>query len=209
MLALAVTVIVSIGLCFLPFAIAGYREPPAGLSSAQGALRAVAQVLHRVFPFDRGIYEDKVANLWCTLSLIPHPLFKWTRSLPKDTMLRLRWGTRVVAVSPLTPPLSLVTTLVSLVPSSLSQLLWPTRRRFLYGLICGSFSFYLFSFQVHEKTVLLPLLPLSLLSMEAPLTRVVMHMGVVASARSVSCLLAWILVRRDRRMSDAACTRCC
>ncbi len=36
----------------------------------------VAQVLHRIVPMKRGLYEDYVANFWCTTSL----LIKW-RSL--------------------------------------------------------------------------------------------------------------------------------
>jgi len=27
-------------------------------------------VIKRLFPFERGLYEDKVANFWCTLNLI-------------------------------------------------------------------------------------------------------------------------------------------
>ena len=30
----------------------------------------VLQVLHRLFPFSRGLYEDKVANVWCTVSMV-------------------------------------------------------------------------------------------------------------------------------------------
>ncbi|KAJ3202677.1 hypothetical protein HDU67_000362, partial [Dinochytrium kinnereticum] len=30
----------------------------------------LGQVLHRVFPLQRGLYEDKVANVWCALSVI-------------------------------------------------------------------------------------------------------------------------------------------
>ena len=31
---------------------------------------AVLQVLHRMFPFARGLYEDKVANFWCSVSVV-------------------------------------------------------------------------------------------------------------------------------------------
>lgn len=48
-----------------PFAYAGYTHPveegPAGFA---GAIRQVGQVAHRVFPFARGLFEDKVANFW-------------------------------------------------------------------------------------------------------------------------------------------------
>ncbi|PIN01998.1 Dolichyl-P-Glc:Man(9)GlcNAc(2)-PP-dolichol alpha- 1-_3-glucosyltransferase [Handroanthus impetiginosus] len=49
------------------------------------------------------------------------------------------------------------------------QLTWsPTKRGFLHGLLNCSLSFYLFSFQVHEKSILLPLLPVSFLALEEP-----------------------------------------
>lgn len=31
---------------------------------------SVAQVLHRVFPVARGVFEDKVANVWCVLNVV-------------------------------------------------------------------------------------------------------------------------------------------
>lgn len=45
------------------------------------------QVMLRIFPFGRGLYEDKVANLWCTLS----PLFKFKEIYPIQSLLKLRY----------------------------------------------------------------------------------------------------------------------
>lgn len=28
------------------------------------------QVIHRIFPVARGLYEDKVANIWCALNVV-------------------------------------------------------------------------------------------------------------------------------------------
>ena len=28
------------------------------------------QIFYRVFPISRGLYEDKVANIWCALSIL-------------------------------------------------------------------------------------------------------------------------------------------
>lgn len=28
------------------------------------------QVVHRIFPVARGLYEDKVANVWCALNVV-------------------------------------------------------------------------------------------------------------------------------------------
>jgi len=39
----------------------------------------IPQVLHRMFPLARGLYEDKVANVWCCIS----PIFKLTKFTAK------------------------------------------------------------------------------------------------------------------------------
>lgn len=106
------------------------------------------QVLSRLAPFERGIYEDYVANFWCTSSVI----IKWKR-LFTTQMLK---------------PLSLAATVLACLPSMIQQVLDPSSKGFLYALLNSSFSFYLFSFQVHEKSILLPLLPLTLLALEEP-----------------------------------------
>lgn len=36
-------------------------------------LARLGQVLHRIFPLARGIFEDKVSNVWCFLSVLPIP----------------------------------------------------------------------------------------------------------------------------------------
>lgn len=109
---------------------------------------SLLEVLARLAPFERGIYEDYVANFWCTSSV----LVKWKRLLSSQS-LRL---------------LSLAATISSSIPSMMMLILAPSKQNFLYGLLSSSLSFYLFSFQVHEKSILLPLLPASLLASEEP-----------------------------------------
>lgn len=109
---------------------------------------AFLEVLSRLAPFERGIYEDYVANFWCTTSVV----VKWKRLLATPSLKLL----------------SLVATVATFLPSMI-QLVWsPTKRGFLHSLLNCSFSFYLFSFQVHEKSILLPLLPASFLAVEEP-----------------------------------------
>ncbi|CAN0926058.1 Probable dolichyl pyrophosphate Man9GlcNAc2 alpha-1,3-glucosyltransferase [Linum grandiflorum] len=110
--------------------------------------KSTVQVLSRLAPFDRGIYEDYVANFWCTSSVI----IKWKRLFPTSS---LRF-------------FSLAATILACLPSMIQQILAPSSKGFLYGLLNSSLSFYLFSFQVHEKSILLPLLPATLLAMELP-----------------------------------------
>ncbi|XP_065855933.1 probable dolichyl pyrophosphate Man9GlcNAc2 alpha-1,3-glucosyltransferase isoform X1 [Euphorbia lathyris] len=107
---------------------------------------AILEVLLRLAPFERGLYEDYVANFWCTTSV----LIKWKKLFTTQTLKNL----------------SLAATILTCLPSMVQQIMSPSSKGFLYGLLNGSFAFYLFSFQVHEKSILLPLLPASLLVME-------------------------------------------
>ena len=52
---LGVTVIVTFAIVFFPF-----------LDSFEHILQAII----RIFPLQRGLYEDKVANFWCAVNII-------------------------------------------------------------------------------------------------------------------------------------------
>lgn len=141
-------------------------------------------MLRRVFPVQRHIFEDKVANVWCALSVLPP--FKLRATASAGRALRLSLGALLCALA---------------LPAA-SMLRRPSRRAFELGLVSSALSFFLFSFQVgtraqppraqpaaaapalradatvppgdppqvHEKHILLPLLPASgLLATEAPL----------------------------------------
>ena len=47
---------------------------------------AIGQVVHRIFPFARGIFEDKVANFWCATNVV----IKWRRWFDVTGMARVR-----------------------------------------------------------------------------------------------------------------------
>lgn len=57
----------------------------------------------------------------------------------------------------------LMCTATAIIPSSISLLFRPRKKQFLYALINSSFAFFLFSFQVHEKSILLVALPVALI----------------------------------------------
>uniref|UniRef100_A0A6Q2XE79 Alpha-1,3-glucosyltransferase n=1 Tax=Esox lucius TaxID=8010 RepID=A0A6Q2XE79_ESOLU len=134
---IAVTVLVTFTLCWLPF----LTDPG-----------QVLQVLHRLFPVGRGLFEDKVANTWCSLNV----LIKIKTILSTDTQLYL----------------SLAATLLAALPSSIKLLTKPTLWQFKLALVNSSLAFFLFSFQVHEKSILLPALPVCLLLGDLPLPAV-------------------------------------
>lgn len=106
------------------------------------------QVLHRQFPVGRGVFEDKVSNIWCTLNIV----FKFKARFDNYQMMRI----------------CLFTTLSALLPSGADLFLRPSLKKFILALINSSLAFFLFSFQVHEKTILLVAAPVLLYFPYAP-----------------------------------------
>ena len=100
-----------------------------------GGLDLILQVLNRLFPFSRGLFEDKVANFWCSI----HVVVKLKELFSIETLSKL----------------SLLLTALFNLPTGFDLLIRPTRQRFILSLINSSCVFYLFSFQVHEKSILL------------------------------------------------------
>ena len=241
-------VVLAFAACWGPF-----LALPDGLGHA-------AQVLKRVFPFERGLFQDKVANFWCTVN----PLFRFTDPARE-------WNrSRLVAVSA-------VATLVAFVPSVLA--LWfspalshvrrrsaflpgkgadarstkggergggedendddvddvapvlarmgttstaaaaeaatkPTPADLRWALLNTSSAFFLFSFQVHEKSVLLPSVAALLLLDRAPLTMSAYQLlaaysmtpllvkdGVFGSSVALSALFcSWVVFNHEERL---------
>ena len=123
------------------------------------------KALDRIFPFARGLFEDKVANVWCALNV--------------TVKLRDLASVGVLA------KLALFATLCAVLPSVIG-ILWvsheagrrrrvasdqddamlgnpPTLALLPHALFISAMAFFLFSFQVHEKSILLPLMPLTIL----------------------------------------------
>uniref|UniRef100_A0A183DVB8 Alpha-1,3-glucosyltransferase n=1 Tax=Gongylonema pulchrum TaxID=637853 RepID=A0A183DVB8_9BILA len=136
------------------------------------------QILRRIFPFYRGLFEDKVANLWCSLNV----LIKLKKNFEILFLLRI----------------SAVAVLVTNIPCLLSLYYRPTVLNFKYSLLASSLSFFLFSFQVHEKSILFVALPSLLLWQENPV--LVSWLLIISNVRSVnrlavhgSCLASLLL----------------
>ena len=106
------------------------------------ALLQFAQSIHRIFPFARGLFEDKVANLWCAV----HTIHK-IHTYPIAMLQRV----------------SLSATLISILPACMTISLFPRKDLLPWALASTAWGFFLCSFQVHEKSVLLPLLPMTVL----------------------------------------------
>ena len=98
----------------------------------------VVQVIHRIFPVNRGLFEDKVANFWCSLNVI----YK-LKAINQDTLVLI----------------SALVTLLTALPSNLALFWRPSKDQFILALFNTSMSFFLFSYHVHEKSILLVAFP--------------------------------------------------
>ena len=102
----------------------------------------LTQSIHRIFPFARGLFEDKVANVWCAV-----------HTLHKLNMYPI----------PLLQRISLLATIVAILPACMTISTSPRKELMPWALASTAWGFFLCSFQVHEKSVLLPLLPMTMM----------------------------------------------
>ena len=100
----------------------------------------IHDVMNRIFPVHRGIYEDKVATFWCVINIF----YKLNKHFNTNKLIKL--------------------SLFMTVSGCLIPIFAIFKSKKLSKKICTqcffiiSFSFYLFSFHVHEKTILVPFL---------------------------------------------------
>lgn len=85
------------------------------------------QVVGRIFPLRRGLYEDYVSNFWCASSL----LLKWQKLIPGSLMVRVAAGSTLAAAA----------------PALLAAGLRPSPEGLLRAMANSAFAFYMFSYQ--------------------------------------------------------------
>ena len=174
---LGAVTLVTIALLFLP-----WLYPPS----------ALLDPIIRIFPFARGLFEDKVANFWCASNVI----IKWRSFLPPPALPKL--ATAATAAGFLPSIVALINPGLKAFRSGayLEAHRTPTLSLLPYALFQTSMSFFLFSFQVHEKSILLPLLPLTLLAAaSSPGRSDVWEWGILMN--NIACFSMWPLLKRD------------
>ena len=105
-------------------------------------------ILSSIFPLHRGVFEDYVANFWILASPV----------------LKLRRPDRLLEISSVMR-LSTLFTLGSFAECSWGLVNHPQTDNFLISLAHCSLGFFLFSWQVHEKAICLPLTAFSLIGL--------------------------------------------
>lgn len=170
-------------------------------------LSTIAAPITRIFPFGRGLFEDKVANFWCFTNV----LVKWKQIFASREGILIKASTGLTALGFLPGVAALIfggyktrlqknvqndsvnvpPSMAPAAPSSPTPIL----PLLPYALLTCSMSFFLFSFQVHEKTILIPLLPLTLLLSGAAPTDDVFLWG--ALGNNVGVFSMWPLIKKD------------
>ncbi|CAE6513982.1 unnamed protein product [Rhizoctonia solani] len=181
------------------------------------------QSIRRIFPFARGLFEDKVANFWCASDVV---LIKW-RKLSWISETSLQRVALLVTLLGILPGAGMVfgwgfiggadspthTTngdLPSIDESDdrstkLTRRQGPTLPLLPFALFSSAMSFFMFSVQVHEKSILLPLMPVTLLlaarESESEVESVGMGLGNVwewgVLVNNVAVFSMWPLLKRD------------
>ncbi|GKY91638.1 hypothetical protein MPSEU_000135700 [Mayamaea pseudoterrestris] len=179
---LGITVVATISVMFLPVVLNGPDETT--------YLERLTQVMRRIFPLHRGLFESKVSNTWCVLSLKP---FRIRQQIPEH----------------LQPMAALFVTILLTMPCSVSMFRLGSRgcmagnqerqrTIFSWGMTSSALAFFLASFQVHEKSILLALAPACLLAAQD--YKFVEWFSIVATWS------LWPLLQIDRLQTAYFCT---
>ncbi|KAI0689055.1 glucosyltransferase [Cytidiella melzeri] len=156
-------------------------------------LSAILGPITRIFPFSRGLFEDKVANFWCASNV----LFKWRVWFSREVLVKLSAGLTAIGFAPSVIGLLYNGFKLSKVAPSANDKATssPILPLLPYALLGSAMSFFLFSFQVHEKTILVPLLPLTLLLSSAANDSFTFQLGVLVN--NVATFSMWPLLKKD------------
>ena len=161
---LGLTVLICFAILWMPFLFHGPSDEEPSDSTLHLVVNRGKHVLHRIFPLERGLFEGKVSNLWCALDTKPINI---RERIP-------------ASVQPLA---ALVMTVLLMIPACIKLFLIGKRTEqttksaanskqssdlqiILWGLTSSALAFFLASFQVHEKSILLALSTASMLGWE-------------------------------------------
>ena len=149
---IGLTVILTFGILWYPFCYYA--------STDETCLSSLAHVLSRQFPFNRGIFEDKVANLWFCLSVLID-----IRQYATVQMLAV--GSLILTIILLLPVCYFTFFLVNIeqrdgIRAEIEEGIVKKKvqlNHYLTALSASALAFFLASFQVHEKSILFALVP--------------------------------------------------
>ncbi|KAK4502392.1 hypothetical protein PRZ48_005817 [Zasmidium cellare] len=138
-------------------------------------LEQIPQVFSRLFPFSRGLCHAYWApNIWAMYSFTDRVLIYLAPylKLPVDreavnSVTRGLVGDTSFAVLPNIPPrMTFILTLAAQIPALIKLFLRPTWDNFVATITLCGYASFLFGWHVHEKAILLVIIPFSLLALK-------------------------------------------
>lgn len=102
-------------------------------------------VINRIFPLWRGVFEDKVASFWCTFNI-----FKKINTFKQNYLLFLSTSLTLIFCFP--------SLLIFKLDINSKEFKYYRNKMIIISIFTCSMSFFMFSFHVHEKTIMLPVL---------------------------------------------------
>lgn len=156
-----------------------------------GGRAALAGLAARLVPIDRGLYEDKVANLWCVLSVV----VKAQRLASRRTLLGVAAAASAAAAAPFVAAVAVAVGGSTAGARGAPRGAPPRHPPGTVGAVmaaatagCAAGAF-LCGYQVHEKHILQVLTPLAVLASAAP--------RVVVTASAGAAFTLYPLLRRE------------
>ncbi|RKP24795.1 glycosyl transferase, partial [Syncephalis pseudoplumigaleata] len=139
------------------------------------AMGQLGQVMSRLFPFKRGLCHAYWApNFWALYSFadrlslaVAKSVLRRDIAVPAAMTRGLVGDTSYGLLPDIKPWHTFALTLLFQLPALVSLFRRPTAKRFIHALVLCGYASFLFGWHVHEKAVLLMIIPLSLLAIES------------------------------------------
>lgn len=159
-------------------------------SAPAGPLGILSQMLRRLFPFSRGLnHAYWAANIWALYTFADRLLVKLLPNSSNDSGASASRGIIGDVTFTVLPQIKashcFLLTLTFTFIFSLRLYLRPTQTGFLQAITLSGLTSFLFGFHVHEKAILLALIPLTLLS---PLDYFYVRMTLLLSVSGIIAL---------------------
>jgi alpha-1,3-glucosyltransferase len=183
---LGITTLTPFALSVIPLALSGFSG-----NSPASPVGILSQMLSRLFPFSRGLnHAYWAANIWSLYTFADRVLVKLLPATPIDDLSAtasrgIIGDTRFTFLPQIAAGHCFILTTIFTAIFSIRLFIKPTQTSFLQAITLFGLTSFLFGFHVHEKAILLALIPLTLL---APLDYFYVRMTLLLSTSGIIAL---------------------